>query len=89
VTEATGADGLGCPEFVEGSGEEPEDATTEKLCEVKNEATGDILQIPCSATIAPALVAGDEEVEALLEGDNVTAENVTVHCSKTKFGCCP
>lgn len=96
TTVATGPGGEGCPEYIqqEGSGEEPpeEEEKDKKLCEVKNEETGDMIKIDCASTIAPspALVATDELDKMMFESDaNETGLNITIHCSKTEFGCCP
>uniref|UniRef100_A0A915C8V4 Papilin n=1 Tax=Parascaris univalens TaxID=6257 RepID=A0A915C8V4_PARUN len=84
VTEATGADGQGCPEYVgaeEASGEDMKEKEEEDMCEVKSEETGEVASVECKVANVTL------EAEELL--DNVTAENITVHCSKTEFGCCP
>ncbi|TKR89373.1 hypothetical protein L596_013487 [Steinernema carpocapsae] len=89
VTEATGPNSEGCAEFVEGSGEGVEDlikeegakGEEEEQCQVTNEE-GEV------ATVACATGGNQTEIEDLLEGEE-TGENVTIHCSKTDFGCCP
>uniref|UniRef100_A0A7E4W9T4 Papilin n=1 Tax=Panagrellus redivivus TaxID=6233 RepID=A0A7E4W9T4_PANRE len=98
VTEATGPNGLGCPEYVEpveGSGEDDvvlslsaaspnaTDAEDEpETCEVTNEASGDKVSVPCG------LNATVDDLDAFLSNET-EPENVTIHCSKTEFGCCP
>uniref|UniRef100_A0A914S533 BPTI/Kunitz inhibitor domain-containing protein n=1 Tax=Parascaris equorum TaxID=6256 RepID=A0A914S533_PAREQ len=46
-----------------------------------SEETGEVASVECKVANVTL------EAEELL--DNVTAENITVHCSKTEFGCCP
>ncbi|KAK0412851.1 hypothetical protein QR680_006447 [Steinernema hermaphroditum] len=90
VTEATGPNAQGCEEFVpladedvaEASGEEVEAIVRkaegeDEQCQVTNEE-GEVATVSCGTNAT--------EVEDLLEGEGA---NVTIHCSKTKFGCCP
>ncbi|KAI1722741.1 ADAMTS-like protein 2 [Ditylenchus destructor] len=92
VTEATGPNGKGCLEYIgseEGSGEETIETTPseeETKCEVTDEKTGEAIQVPCSVTIPP------QTVEDILGGEDengTMGQNITKHCSKTEFGCCP
>lgn len=54
------------------------------LCEVMSFETGDSAKIECElAKVANRTL---EDIQLM---DNVTIENVTLHCSKSEFGCCP
>lgn len=123
MTEATGPNSKGCPEYdpsaAEGSGvadeavvkepqeivEEPEkeDEKTEfvillfwlhielflcyytfincRLCEVTNKKTGVKVNVSCSL--------GNGTIEDAELFENITAADATLHCSKSKYGCCP
>ena len=52
-----------------------------RLCEVKSEDTGEVIKVKCS-------LANETVIDEEMFG-NVTVGNVTKHCSKSEFGCCP
>jgi hypothetical protein len=53
------------------------------MCDVKNEKTGDTASVPCSS-----ITMENDTIVEQLEAMNGT-DNGTLHCSKTKYGCCP
>ncbi|ETN71695.1 hypothetical protein NECAME_19214, partial [Necator americanus] len=89
-TEATGKNSKGCEEFVEsplnldegkeqeGSGDHDAKPTE---CQVTNEE-GEMATVDCAVANSTAT-----DVEDLF--GNGTDTNVTMHCSKSEFGCCP